>query len=69
MDLVKLANSKLVDDQAGIEDCERCLGEGRVPVFRDQEGIRLPVGTGRATAWLKAENEMNLAPRIVCACH
>jgi hypothetical protein len=32
------------DEQAGIEDCARCLGEGRVPVFEDRDGVRMPVG-------------------------
>jgi hypothetical protein len=32
------------DEQAGREDCERCLGEGRVPVFKDQEGLSMPIG-------------------------
>jgi len=32
------------DELAGIEDCARCLGEGRVPVFEDRDGVRMPVG-------------------------
>jgi len=27
-----------------MEDCARCLGEGRVPVFKDQEGLSMPIG-------------------------
>jgi len=27
-----------------IQDCARCLGEGRVPVFEDRDGVRMPVG-------------------------
>ena len=32
------------DELAGMEDCTRCLGEGRVPVFEDRDGVRMPVG-------------------------
>jgi len=32
------------DEQAGREDCPRCLGEGQVPVFEDRGGVRMPVG-------------------------
>jgi hypothetical protein len=32
------------DEQAGMEDCPLCLGEGRVPVFEEQDGVRMPVG-------------------------
>jgi hypothetical protein len=32
------------DEQAGMEDCALCLGEGRVPVFEERDGGRMPVG-------------------------
>ena len=28
----------------GLEDCAVCLGEGRVPVFQDRDGLRAPIG-------------------------
>ena len=32
------------DEQAGMEDCSRCQGVGKVPVFEDRDGLRMPVG-------------------------
>jgi hypothetical protein len=32
------------DEGAGSPECEMCLGEGRVPVFKDQDGLSMPVG-------------------------
>jgi hypothetical protein len=32
------------DEAAGIEDCARCPGEGKVQVFEDRDGVRMPVG-------------------------
>ena len=32
------------DESAGMEDCPRCQGEGRVPVFKDRDGLSMPVG-------------------------
>lgn len=28
----------------GSPECQMCLGEGRVPVFEDQDGLSVPVG-------------------------
>ena len=32
------------DEGLGNPDCEVCLGEGQVPVFKDQDGLSIPVG-------------------------
>jgi hypothetical protein len=32
------------DECTGSPECEMCLGEGRVPVFEDQDGLSMPVG-------------------------
>lgn len=32
------------EEGLGNQDCELCFGEGRVPVFEDQDGLSTPVG-------------------------
>ena len=32
------------DEGTGSPECQVCLGEGRVPVFEDQDGLSMPVG-------------------------
>ena len=32
------------DEGAGSPECQMCLGEGRVPLFEDQDGLSIPVG-------------------------
>jgi hypothetical protein len=65
MKQAKLANSKLVDEQAGVEDCARCLGQGRAPVFEDRDGVRMPVGTGHATAWPRSNNLVEIRTETI----
>lgn len=34
----------LGDEKSGKQECQMCLGEGKVPVFEDQGGLSMPVG-------------------------
>lgn len=57
-------NSKLTVAMIGSPECQMCLGEGTVPVFRDQDELRRRSRAGPASAyrklkWRKAMRQFN----------